>query len=77
MRKLSLALRDRPFQLYLLGLACIFAGAWAMGAYGSMVPMALASSAALMLGTPLLRQLIGRAQQRPAGAASRAASRRD
>jgi hypothetical protein len=65
MRKLSLAFQDRPFQLYLLGLACIFAGAWAMGAYGSMVPMALASSAALMLGTPLLRQLIGRAH-RPA-----------
>src|SRR3954469_19884387 len=76
MPKLIFALQHRPFQLYLLGLACIFAGAWAMGEYGSMVPMALASSAGLMLGTPLLRQLLARAQRRPA-AAARNARRRD
>ena len=57
--------RRRPLRLYLLGLALIFAGAWAMGESGSMLPMALASSAGLMLSAPLLRQLIQRAM-RPA-----------
>ena len=57
----------RPLRLYLLGLALIFAGAWAMGEYGSMLPMALASSAGLMLNVPLLRQLVQRIR-RPSGA---------
>jgi hypothetical protein len=65
MRTFLATVRGRPFQLYLLGLLCIFAGAWAMGASGSMVPMALASSAGLMLSVPLLRQLTRRAM-RPA-----------
>ena len=55
----------RPLRLYLFGLALIFVGAWAMGESGSMLPMALASSAGLMLSAPLLRQLIERAR-RPA-----------
>ena len=63
MRKLFAAVHGRPFQLYLLGLAFIFAGAWAMAEYASMLPMALASSAGLMLGAPLLRQLLRRALQ--------------
>jgi len=61
MRTFLDAVRGRPFRLYLLGLLCIFAGAWAMGATGSMAPMALASSAGLMLSVPLLRQLTRRA----------------
>ncbi|MEP7058903.1 MAG: hypothetical protein ABI809_14140 [Caldimonas sp.] len=61
MRQPSAAAPGRPLRLYLLGLVLIFAGAWAMGEFGSMLPMALASSAALMLSAPLLRQLIRRA----------------
>ena len=60
MHKLAVAIKGRPFRLYLLGLAIIFAGAWAMAALNSMLPMALASSAGLMLGVPLLRQLFRR-----------------
>ena len=63
MRKLLAALQGRPLQLYLLGLALIFAGAWAMEASASMLPMSLASSAGLMLGAPLLRRLLQRARQ--------------
>ena len=70
MRKLLAAARRRPFQLYLLGLLCIFAGAWAMGEYHSMVPMALASSAGLMLSAPLLRELLQRAL-RPSASSDR------
>jgi len=70
MRKLLAAIPRRPFQLYLMGLLCIFAGAWAMGEYHSMVPMALASSAGLMLSAPLLRVLLGRAR-RPSRASQR------
>jgi hypothetical protein len=69
MRSFLATVRGRPFRLYLLGLLCIFAGAWAMGTSGSMVPMALASSAGLLLSVPLLRQLTQRAllpaRQRP------------
>lgn len=63
MHKLLAALQGRPLQLYLLGLALIFAGAWAMAVSASMLPMALAASAGLMLGAPLLRQLLQRARQ--------------
>ena len=61
MRKLLVVFHGRPFQLYLLGYGFILAGAWAMSEFQSMVPMALGSSAALMLATPLLRHLVGRA----------------
>ena len=61
MRHFLFSPNRRPMRLYLLGLALIFAGAWAMGESGSMLPMALASSAGLMLSAPLLRQLIRRA----------------
>ena len=56
--------QGRPLRLYLLGLALIFLGAWAMAASGSMLPMALASSAGLMLNVPLLRRLVQRATTR-------------
>jgi hypothetical protein len=70
MRKLFASLQGRPLQLYLLGHGSIFVGAWAMAEFGSMVPMALASSAALMLSAPMLRQLLARAR-RPRGESSR------
>jgi len=60
----------RPLRLYLLGLTLVFAGTWAMGETGSMLPRALASSAGLMLSAPLLRQLIQRAL-RPAASKRR------
>ena len=63
MRKLYAAVQGRPLQLYLLGHGFIFAGAWAMAEFGSMLPMAMASSAGLMLGVPLLRRLLQRATQ--------------
>jgi len=53
-------IRQRPAQLYFLGLALILIGAWSIGATGSYVPMALASSAALMLSAPLVRQRLAR-----------------
>ena len=56
--------QGRPLRLYLLGLALIFVGAWAMAESGSMLPMALASSAGLMLNVPLLRRLVQRATTR-------------
>ena len=56
--------QGRPLRLYLLGLALIFGGAWAMAESGSMLPMALASSAGLMLNVPLLRRLVQRATTR-------------
>lgn len=64
MRRLIATFQGRPFRLYLLGLVFIFVGAWAMGEYDSMLPMALASSAGLMLSAPLLRQLLKRAARR-------------
>ena len=70
MHKFLFSPQRRPLRLYLLGLALIFAGAWAMGEYGSMLPMALASSAGLMLSAPLLRQLVARAL-RPAASKRR------
>jgi len=44
-------------RLYLLSHALILLGAWLMDVTSSMIPMALAASAALMLTLPLLRQL--------------------
>ena len=61
-------LRNPPMRLYLLGHGLILLGAWLMDLTHSMLPMALAASAALMLTMPLLRQL---------GARFMAARRRD
>ena len=66
MRNLFAGPQRRPLRLYLLGLVLIFIGAWAMAESGSMLPMALASSAGLMLNVPLLRQLVQRARRTPA-----------
>lgn len=53
-------LRNPAMRLYLLGQLLILLGAWLMELTQSMLPMALAASAALMLMVPLLRQLRGR-----------------
>ena len=61
-------LRNPAMRLYLAGHLLILLGAWAMEAMQSMVPMALAASAALLLTLPLLRQLSARfaaARKRP------------
>ena len=54
----------RPLKLYATGHVALLAGAWAMSASGSMVPMALASSACLMLTVPLVRHFLTPAQER-------------
>ena len=53
-------LRNLPMRLYLLGHGLILLGAWLMDLTGSMMPMALGASAALMLSVPLLKQLTAR-----------------
>lgn len=56
----TVILRGRPFRLYLLGHGLILVGAWSIEATSSLVPMALAASAAVMLSMPLLRELRSR-----------------
>ncbi len=53
----SAAIR-RPLALYAAGQASVLAGAWAMHETGSMLPMALAASACLMLTAPLVRHFL-------------------
>jgi hypothetical protein len=48
----------RPLKLYATGHAALLVGAWAMTATGSMLPMALAASACLMLTVPLVRHFL-------------------
>ena len=57
MSMLRSLLRNPAMRLYFLGHLLILLGAWLMEATHSMLPMALAASAALMLMVPLLRQL--------------------
>jgi hypothetical protein len=57
-------LSNPPMRLYLLGHALIVLGAWLMDVTASMLPMALAASAALMLSMPLLKQLTARLRTR-------------
>ncbi|MFL6663940.1 MAG: hypothetical protein ACJ8G7_17340 [Rhizobacter sp.] len=54
---LRFLVRNPALRLYLLGHLLILAGAWLMEASHSMLPMALAAAAALMLMVPLLKQL--------------------
>ena len=54
----------RPLQLYASGHLALLGGAWAMGATGSMLPIALASSACLMLTVPLVRHFLAPAERR-------------
>jgi hypothetical protein len=48
----------RPLKLYALGHGALLVGAWAMHVTGSMLPMALAASACLMLTLPLVRHFL-------------------
>ncbi len=59
----------RPLKLYAAGHGALLAGAWAMHATGSMMPMALASSACLMLTVPLVRHFMQPASVRRARSA--------
>jgi len=54
----------RPLRLYALGHVVVLVGAWAMHVSGSMLPMALAASACLMLTLPLLRHFLRPAASR-------------
>jgi hypothetical protein len=54
----------RPLKLYATGHATLLVGAWAMSATGSMLPMALAASACLMLTVPLVRHFLAPADVR-------------
>lgn len=54
----------RPLKLYATGHVALLAGAWAMSATGSMLPMALAASACVMLTAPLVRHFLTPAAQR-------------
>ncbi len=54
----------RPLKLYAAGHGALLAGAWATGATGSMLPMALAASACLMLTAPLVRHFLTPAAER-------------
>ena len=54
----------RPLKLYATGHLALLLGAWAMSETGSMVPMALAASACLMLTAPLVRHFLTPAADR-------------
>ena len=54
----------RPLKLYALGHGALLLGAWAMHVSGSMLPMALAASACLMLTLPLVRHFLRTAAAR-------------
>jgi len=58
MSKKAPAALARPLKLYATGHASLLVGAWAMHATGSMLPMALAASACLMLTVPLVRHFM-------------------
>lgn len=60
-RTFSSLLRHRPLRLYALGHLLMLLGAWLMSVTGSMLPMALGASAALMLTMPVVRTLWARA----------------
>ena len=64
MSMLRSILRQRAMRLYLLGHLLILVGAWLMDVTKSMLPMALAASAAFMLTVPLLKQLGARFMRR-------------
>ncbi len=53
----------RPLKLYAAGQASVLLGAWGMHVTGSMLPMALAASACLMLTAPLVRHFLARARR--------------
>ena len=64
MAKTTRAALLRPLKLYATGHLVLLGGAWAMSETGSMVPMALAASACLMLTLPLVRHFLKPASAR-------------
>ena len=64
MSKRTPAALARPLKLYATGHAVLLVGAAAMSATGSMLPMALAASACLMLTVPLVRHFLTPASAR-------------
>jgi hypothetical protein len=54
----------RPLKLYAAGHGALLVGAWGMHVSGSMVPMALAASACLMLTVPLVRHFLASSASR-------------
>jgi hypothetical protein len=54
----------RTLKLYAVGHAALLIGAWATEVTGSMLPLALAGSACLMLTVPLVRHVAARAAAR-------------
>lgn len=54
----------RTLKLYAAGHAALLVGAWATHVTGSMLPLALAGSACLMLTVPLVRHVAARAAAR-------------
>ena len=64
MSNLAPAALVRPLKLYAAGHAALLVGAWAMHVTGSMLPMALAASACLMLTVPLVRHFMQPAPSR-------------
>jgi hypothetical protein len=64
MTKKTRAALARPLKLYAAGHAILLGGAWAMHASGSMLPIALAASACLMLTVPLVRHFLRPAHER-------------
>ena len=49
-----------PARLYVLGQGLILLGAWLVEATGSLLPMALATSAGVMLSAPFVRERVAR-----------------
>lgn len=64
---LSSLFRNRPLRLYALGHLVVLLGTWLMSVTGSMLPLAMAVSAGLMLTLPVVRTLWARASRRSDG----------
>lgn len=57
MTKIAPRALARPLKLYAAGHAALFAGAFVTHVANSMLPLAMAASACLMLTVPLVREL--------------------
>ena len=57
-------LKTASFRRYLIGLCATFAGAWGTGQTGSMIPLALGASLAVMCTAPLVREIWARGRRR-------------
>ena len=57
-------LKTTAFRRYLIGLFATFAGAWGTDLTGSMIPLALGASVALMCTAALVREIRTRGRRR-------------